>query len=491
MADPLAALRTELVLQGQPMAQQPEQDVLEAALAMEGGHVGRAAQAISDAHAAEGHARSEPSPDASALRVSPAPGPSGWDSPWLAGVWRMATTPFSLLHAVVMACLRALGLLAPRPPGGASGRFEMQRLDEDPRACARAFIAELEKDTFGTVGEPDAGQTKLPPFLAGSYADALRAAKAEIRILAVVLTSAAHSDDAYFKQHVLTDPGLVRTLRSSDFYVWGGDVRHREAYQVATLLQASTYPFVAFIALQPRRSRSRGTVVPHPGVLSRIEGSPHTALSAHSIQTHVEEVLLPRTASYLGQLRSERHRVQTERDLKAEQDRAYEDASRRDQERVLARRAEEEQRAEDARVRHAWEQERTSQLAKAHAWRQWARHSLVPQEAPAGSPSIRIAVHLPNGRNLQRRFAPTATLEQVYAFVDTAGVEDTVAPASPPQGYTHTYSFHLVQTYPRRVLDTRALATTLDAVEGLGSSASLVVEGSSEGNEPSDSSDDE
>ena len=54
-------------------------------------------------------------------------------------------------------------------------------------------------------------------------------------ILAVILTSGAHSDDKLFRTRVLTDPELVRTLRSPEFVVWGGDVRNREAFQGRSL----------------------------------------------------------------------------------------------------------------------------------------------------------------------------------------------------------------------------------------------------------------
>lgn len=496
--DPLAALRSELALQGQAPADQPDDEMLRVMLDVEGGDVGRAARAISDAHIAE-HRRSsevsmrEPAPTAVPADAEPREEvvrTSAWDSTWMAQVWRVVTMPFSVVQAVLMVCLRALRIIHPLPRGGASGRFEMSRFSEDPRESARSWITELEKETNGTCEDDATDRPLLPSFYAGSYADALRQAKDQIQILAIVLTSEAHSDDRHFKTHVLTDRALVQTLRQSDFCVWGGDVRSREGFQVATLLRASTYPFVAFVALQPRRSRSRGAVVAHPAVLSRLEGSPHSVLSAQSICTHIQEVLLPRTSTYLGQLRGERHHREMERQLKADQDRAYEEASRRDQERVLARRAEKEKEEEQARAREAVEALRAARLEKERHWRRWARHHLVPAEAAPGEASVRVSVHLPNGKNLQRRFRPSDTLEGLYAFVDAAGAEGEAADA--PSDYEHVYPFQLVQTYPRHVLDTQHLSTQLVDVSGLGPSANLIVEGQWGGDdEPSDSSDDD
>ncbi|KAI3617425.1 hypothetical protein CBS9595_003334 [Malassezia furfur] len=490
--DPVEALRAELALRGVSPMQQPDDEMLRVMLDVEHGSVTRAARAISDAQLAEDRhsvaassidspAPTSPAPPASPPAAAPVPASRGravahenvWDTRWLAQLWRVVSFPFSLLGTVLLVCLRALGVVRPLPRG-ASGRFAPSRFAEDPRASARTWIAELERDTHGTL-EADGVRTLLPPFFAGSYAEALVHAKEHIHILVVVLTSAAHADDDYFRTRVLTDPQLVDTLRGADLTVWGGDVRACEAHQVASLLRATTYPFVAFVALQPRRSRSRGAVVAHPAVLSRLEGSPHTTLSAASICAHIHEVLLPRTAAYLGQLRGERTHRERERQLKADQDRAYAEASARDQDRVLARRAEAAQRAEAERVREAAAAAQAAQAAQQAHWRRWARTALVPAEPPAGAEAVRLSVHLPSGRNLQRRFASDAPLEAVYAYVDTADSEGDAAPA-PPDGYVHTYAFQLVQTYPRHTLDIAHLATPLKALPHLGKSANLVVE---------------
>ncbi|WFC96158.1 UBX domain-containing protein 10 [Malassezia brasiliensis] len=494
--DPVEALRAELAVRGVSPMQQPDDEMLRMMLDVEHGSVTRAARAISDAQLAEDRhsvtassidspTRGAPTPPAQTPAEAPAPTSPGravthesvWDTRWLAQLWRVVSLPFSLLGTILLVCLRALGIVRPLPRG-ASGRFGPSRFAEDPRASARSWIAELERDTHGTL-EADGVRTLLPPFFAGSYAEALVHAKEHIHILVVVLTSAAHADNDYFRTRVLTDPQLVDTLRGTDMTVWGGDVRAREAHQVASLLRATTYPFVAFVALQPRRSRSRGAVVAHPAVLSRLEGSPHTTLSAASICAHIHEVLLPRTAAYLGQLRGERDHRERERQLKAEQDRAYAEASARDQDRVLARRAEAAQRAEAERARVAAAVAQAAQAAQQAQWRRWARTALVPAEPPAGAEAVRLSVHLPSGRNLQRRFASDAPLEAVYAYVDTADSEGDAAPA-PPDGYVHTYAFQLVQTYPRHTLDTAHLATPLKALPHLGKSANLVVETSAD-----------
>uniref|UniRef100_V5GHU4 UBX domain-containing protein n=1 Tax=Kalmanozyma brasiliensis (strain GHG001) TaxID=1365824 RepID=V5GHU4_KALBG len=109
-----------------------------------------------------------------------------------------------------------------------------QRLgSSDPRDNAETFVRELEEQTGATtdasaVSRQDSGTrapvpTRLPPFFIGGYADALKAAKEQIKILAIVLVSREHGDDDRFKQNTLTDGDLVDLLSKDDFIVWGGD----------------------------------------------------------------------------------------------------------------------------------------------------------------------------------------------------------------------------------------------------------------------------
>lgn len=263
---------------------------------------------------------------------------------------------------------------------------------------------------------------------------------------------------------------------------------------VATQLEATTYPFIAFIALQPPRgsrrhgvggSSSSASASPRLAVLSRLEGSPLSATSASTIISHVTDVLLPRTQTHLDRLRSEKRRRELERELKAEQDRAYLEASRRDAERVAKKREEERQRAleverkrQEEAHKHLFEQQRRQ-------WITWAKTQLVPREpSPGESDTIRLAFRLPNGRNLSRHFRKTDALEAAFAYVETAAAatdsdDDGSRQTDPPAGYQHEFKFSLVLGYPRQRLGTDKLRTSpiLGEIEGLGSSANLIVEG--------------
>ncbi len=300
-------------------------------------------------------------------------------------IWTALTFPFSLASSLLLFLARLLRIRALFGGGDTSRGLERS----DPRTSAERFVRQLEEQTGGTTSRSiaasssngDVGNSetrapalkRLPPFFVGGYADALRSAKEQIKILAIVLVSREHGDVDRFKTNTLTDGDLVDLLSRDDFIVWGGDVREREAYQVATTLQASTYPFVAFIALQPPRPASRTSAgssssSPRAAILSRLEGSPSSATSAASIASHISDVLLPRTRSYLDRLRAEKRRREMERELRAEQDRAYQEASRRDAERITQKREEERQKALAAqRLREEQEQKALHQR-KQQAW---------------------------------------------------------------------------------------------------------------------------
>ncbi|SPO25811.1 uncharacterized protein UTRI_03176 [Ustilago trichophora] len=434
-------------------------------------------------------------PGGAGLRPYPRPADNGAMSV-AQMIWSALTFPLSLASSLLLFLARILRIRALFPSLFGGDNAGHGRSRSDPRTSAENFVRELEEQTGGVTSRSVVSQTddgtrapppkRLPPFFIGSYADALRSAKEQIKILAIVLVSREHGDVDRFKQNTLTDSELVELLSRDDFIVWGGDVREREAYQVATTLQASTYPFVAFIALQPPRPASRSAASssssPRAAVLSRLEGSPSSATSAGVIASHIADVLLPRTRTYLDRLRAEKRRRELERQLRAEQDRAYQEASRRDAERIAQKREEERHKALEAqRIRE--EQEQKEQLQrKQQAWQQWALHNLVPSEPASPKNSVRFSFRLPSGKTLTRRFSPTDTVEAVFAFVESAAsiaeAGNDASLVQKPSDYQHVYRFSLVTGYPRKRIDfAQAGSSSLKDIDGLSQGASLIIEG--------------
>jgi FAS-associated factor 2 len=291
----------------------------------------------------------------------------------------------------------------------------------------------------------------------------------------------------------------VRLLSSPDVAVWGGDVRARDAWAASAKLGAATYPTVAFVALQPRRT---GGGAPALAVLSRHAGA--AACAPAALKAHLEDALLPRVRPFLQKIRAERAGHTRERELRADQERAFADAAAKDAARIHARMAQEKADAAAALAAEhaAVESARAASLAEAAAeekeasrtaWRRYARRALVPAEARVngGRGATRVVLRLPGGERVVRVFPPGTDAAALYAFAAAAllpaslpastdpsappaegGLEQAVQDAGGPDAF---WGFRLASAFPRRAVG-YAPGARLDALDGVRGGAQLVVE---------------
>ncbi|KAL4080041.1 hypothetical protein V8B97DRAFT_683901 [Scleroderma yunnanense] len=352
----------------------------------------------------------------------------------------------------------------------------------------------------------------LPDFFDGTYDEVLDICQKECRVGCIVLVSEEHDDVPVFKRTTLTDPKLVQMMNDNNFLVWGGDVRDRIPWDAAQKLQATTYPFVAFLALQPRRNvtpSSYSSSSPVLTVLSRHSGRsvPDSGpTSAQSLITHLEQQLLPRVKPFLTRHNAQLQERERDRQLREEQDRAYHDSIRRDRERVEGflrehreeaerrRREEDVRREEENRVKA--ERERQESIKRLRSqWRRWMRRSIVPPEPRAGN-GIRLAIRLPSSGRVVRSFPSTSTITVLYAFADSQTIPSAMQPQDdpedPPEGsqggiegldnYIQSqnqdpefwWGFKLALSYPRREIKWGANTSLAEA--GLKNGEQLIME---------------
>ncbi|KAI0635398.1 hypothetical protein C8Q77DRAFT_1107844 [Trametes polyzona] len=403
---------------------------------------------------------------------------------------------FSLLRFIFRALRLPLPNLGPftfstlpyRPLGPGPGREA-----KDPKSVAERWVLSLEEETGaicisrsgrkrangngastatgvagpsnltarGSAWEDTEGERDvklLPDFFLGSYEDFARTCQKDMKIGCVVIVSEEHDDVAEFKRSTLTDPTFVRLIQENDILVWGGDIRDRDAWSASQKLQATTYPFVAFIALQPRRApASAAPPAPTMTILSRHQGpsipSTSAPTAAQTLVKHLNEQLLPRVNPFLAKLRAQEAERERERALRAEQDRAFEESRKRDAERAQQRAleeraaAEEKKRAAQAEARAADERRKAEEAKKlwdAHrmAWRRWIRRGLVMREPRPGETArgktMRVGVRMPDGRRVVRFFGENDTLTALYAYVDSLSIPPEFVqdadPTTPPEG---------------------------------------------------------
>jgi len=253
-------------------------------------------------------------------------------------------------------------------------------------------------------------------------------------------------------------------------------------------LQATTYPFIAFIAMQPRRTptssrSSSSSQQPVLTVLSRHQGKPYPPgtgpTSAQAILDHLDRQLLPRVQPHLERLQNEQREREQERQLREEQDRAFQQAAKRDKERIEAKiatgRAEAEARwkaDEEARAAAAKKEKEVAEAKRKEQlrmnWRRWTRRNVVSPLVGAGG-NLRFAIRLATGARLVQSFASTASLTSLYAYVDAQLVPSHFSPEDDPSivpegsetgekaiedkiqdtGGTEWWGFRLVTVYPR------------------------------------------
>ncbi|KAF8559473.1 hypothetical protein OG21DRAFT_1503382 [Imleria badia] len=402
----------------------------------------------------------------------------------------------------------------------------LRQTHPDSRSATRRWIMSLEEET-GAVSSADESKV-LPDFFDGTYEQVLDACQKEGRIACVILVSAEHDDVAEFKRSTLTHPGFVHMLSENKFVVWGGDIRDQDSWDAAQKLQVTTYPFVAFIALQPRRSHSPSsspsTSTPVLTVLSRHQGPsvPESGpTTPQNLMQHLERQLLPRVNPFLTRLQSQLEEREKDRIIREQQDRAFQESAERDRARIQARIRAEQEEVERERLENearSQEEQRMQLVREKQAnlqalrvqYRRWMRRCIVPTEH-RGANGIRLALKLPGNTRVVRTFSPSSTLTELYAFVDTQMLPLAFQPETDPEHISEGsepdlqklgnyiqlqaidavswWGFKLVLPYPRREIKWTPSALLVEA--GLKSGEQLVVELTDGSTNSQDLSDDE
>ncbi|PSR84459.1 hypothetical protein BD289DRAFT_409610 [Coniella lustricola] len=414
-----------------------------------------------------------------AHRTDPAPRvvlrpASAWRPPWLVGLflmpfqlgWKLFTTifrPITYILSFLPRSLRprALSSTITRGLRNTNGRKMLL-----PRDSAARFKREFEEEY---------GANTLP-WYEGGFAQAQDLAKKELKYLLVVLMSPEHDDTAAFAHDVLLSPEVADYISdpANNIVLWGGNVLDSEAYIVSNEYNCTKFPFSVLISLTPKEGTTR------MGIIKRLVG--HMPASAYLAGIRAA---ISKYAPDLEGLRAERVVQQTARNLRSEQDSAYERSLAKDRERARQKR-EAEQAAADAEKRAQEEVERAAERERQRQlWKRWRVTTIVPEPAASEPDVVRLALKMPEetgaGRVI-RRFAGTTTVEELYAFVECYDLLQKPADESDldekfteggPEGYEHVYKFRLASLLPREVFEPTKDKTLRETI---GKSGNLIVE---------------
>ncbi|TLD22187.1 hypothetical protein PspLS_08055 [Pyricularia sp. CBS 133598] len=378
-------------------------------------------------------------------------------------LWSIITLPFSLTWRIATTLFRPivylLGLLPrnmrPRAIGAAGyGRRQLM-----PRDAAARFKREFEENY---------GSGELPWYDGGS-AQAYDAAKRELKFLLIVLLSPEHDDTDSFVRDVLLSPEVVSFIKDekNNIILWGGNIVDSEAYQVSFEYRCTRFPFACLVCLTPKEGSTR------MGTIKRIQG-------AFAPERFLEDIrsAINKHNPDLDGVRAERVAQEAARNLRADQDSAYERSLAKDREKARLRR-EAEAAAVAAEKRALEEAEAAAQLEeKRRQWKTWRATTLAEEPPAADKDVVRLALMMPEqtgaGR-IVRRFARETTLDELYAFVECYDVTkgDGEKPPLQPDDYEHEYKFRIVSPMPREVYEPSTAETVGNKI---GRSGNLIVE---------------
>ncbi|XP_076291832.1 fas-associated factor 2 [Lasioglossum baleicum] len=271
-----------------------------------------------------------------------------------------------------------------------------------------------------------------PVFYQGSYSQALSDAKQELRFLLVYLHKDEAQDIDQWCRNTLNNPEVVRFTNTRTLF-WACNVQSGEGYKVAEALRPGTYPFLAIIVLKDNRMTMVG----------RMEGTPFPSDVISHLQTIIDHneinLILAR------QERAERSAAQS---LRQQQDQAYEESLRADQEkdrkREEERRAREEQEAREKEQLNAQELE----IQRIRNEKELTIHK-VPVEPEPSNPNVcHLQIKL-GERTMKRRFLMSDTIMDVYHWIFSQ-------PDSPA-------CFEITTSFPKRILYPSLEISTLSA----------------------------
>ena len=284
--------------------------------------------------------------------------------------------------------------------------------------------------------------------------------------MVVVLLSPEHDDTSTFVRETLLSPETVNYLNDpqNGILLWAGNVQDSEAYQVSNGLNCSKFPFVALVVHTPQDSSTTMSTV------ARITGPQSASALVNKLRAAISQ-----HSQALDRVRATRNEQQATRNLREEQNSAYERSLAQDRERTRQRKEAEaaQKRAEQEAKAKAEAEEKEAQ--KVEQWKRWRAQSLPAEPGTDAKDATRISMRLSDGERIVRKFTADTKIEELYAFVECHAIikAENDASVAEPVGYEHKYTFRLVSPMPRVVYDIDAGGTV---GSNIGRSGNLIVE---------------
>ncbi|KAL2161139.1 hypothetical protein VTH06DRAFT_8358 [Thermothelomyces fergusii] len=406
--------------------------------------------------------RTEPAP-----RVVPR-APVQYHTPFLV---TLLFAPFRFGYKLVAGVFRSLLYVLSFLPQSFRPRFVASTISKGLRQTGGRRLT-LPKETaqrFRRDFEEEYGAHGLP-FYEGGHAQALDASKRDLKFLLTVILSPEHDDTESFVRNTLLAPEVVDFIKdpANNIILWGGNVLDSEAYQVAREYNCVKFPFSCLVCLTPKEGSAR------MGIVKRLVGP----MTPESYLAGIQGAIAKYRPDLDG-VRAERAAQEMARNLRSQQDSAYERSLAADRERARQRR-EAAAAAAAAEKRAREEAEAAARLQELRQkWREWRATTIAPEPDAGAKDAVRLALNMPassGAGRVIRRFAAHTTMDELYAFVECYDLLQKEPPSNnpeKPEGYEHKYGFTIASVMPRETFEPSMVVTV---GEKMGRGGNLVVE---------------
>lgn len=260
-------------------------------------------------------------------------------------------------------------------------------------------------DVLKFIQEYNVRYPSHPVFYQGTYAQALNDAKRELKFLLIYLHSETSSPQIQSGQQRITETTNFcrNTLSNRDvidyinrnMLLWACDVSSPEGYRVSHSINARSYPILVMIALRDNKMT----------VMGRMEGD----CTPEELLTRMRRVVSD-NERWLNAARHERLERSLTQTLRAQQDVAYEESLRADQEKERKRQIERENQERIEKEIQAEHDAEERRLELKERLKMELVHRVPSEPAESVGNAISIVFKLPNGMRITRRFLKTNSL---------------------------------------------------------------------------------
>jgi len=244
-----------------------------------------------------------------------------------------------------------------------------------------------------------------PVFYQGTYAQALSDAKQELTFLIVYLHSDNNSDCDLFCRTTLANPNVIDLINARSLF-WICSVETAEGYRVSRALQrrtaVATFPFLAVIVYRESRM----------SVVARFEG----AVDATAFAAAVNRVFSDNETA-IEVAKADRRERSLNQHLRQEQDAAFLESLKADQEKERRKKEEEEERKKEfeSSLREAEEAQREADLVE--DLKKVLLAMSTPEPDSFHPDAIKIVLKCPSGLRLERRFLKTQPIQDLFNYI--------------------------------------------------------------------------